>query len=141
MSDHSVPTSGEMIEAWHQYPLLKEQVATLEAELARRDERIAELWKRAQEAETQADEQGELAERAEVELARLREWGKQVHDALNGRPLPELPDEAPARIARLREALQGIDRALEERPTPFLAQKIRGLARAALNPLVALEPK
>lgn len=33
----------------------------------------------------------------------LEGWAQQVHDAIDGRPLPEHPDEAPARIARLRD--------------------------------------
>jgi hypothetical protein len=32
----------------------------------------------------------------------LRRWGQQIHDALDGRPLPEYPDDAPARIVALK---------------------------------------
>jgi hypothetical protein len=41
-------------------------------------------------------------DRIDAEVERLRAWGQQVHDALDGKPLPEHPDEAPARIERLR---------------------------------------
>ena len=41
-------------------------------------------------------------ERQVQEIAELRAWGQQVHDALDGRPLPKCPDEGPARIERMR---------------------------------------
>jgi hypothetical protein len=66
----------------------------------------------------------------EVRIAELERWGRQVHDALDGRPLPECSDEAPARIEavlarerRLREALDeairwigGWERPMKRRP-------------------------
>jgi hypothetical protein len=44
--------------------------------------------------------------RAEVE--RLQQWAQQIHDALDGRQLPEYPDEAPMRIKQLRAFVQKV---------------------------------
>lgn len=66
----------------------------------------AHIWERLYAANVNA---------LEAEVAQLRAWGQQVHDALDGKPLPELPDEAPARIAQLRAdnlRLRGLDESL-----------------------------
>jgi hypothetical protein len=47
-------------------------------------------------------------------LAEIQRWAHQVHDALDGRPLPEYPDEGPARIKGLKEQLEAAEVALRE---------------------------
>lgn len=52
-------------------------------------------------------------------LAEAGRWGQQVHDALDGQPLPEHPDEAPARIAALLADRDRYRDALRKAPMPF----------------------
>jgi hypothetical protein len=57
----------------------------------------------------------------------LQRWGEQIHDALDGRPLPEYPDHAPARIValkaerdRLAERVANFERYVEREIEPKL---------------------
>ena len=44
-------------------------------------------------------------ERQEERIQELEGWGRQIHDALDGKPLPSAPSQAAARISNLlREA-------------------------------------
>src|SRR6266576_340592 len=61
-----------------------------------------------------------------AEVQQLRQWGQQIHDALDGRPLPECPGEAPVRIEQLRAAI-GKLRGLSDMP---LAHRIADEALA-----------
>jgi hypothetical protein len=67
-----------------------------------------------------------------AENQRLRDWGQQVHDALDGRELPPHPDEAPARIQRLRDGWDRVDwyvRCLED-VQDGRGRVVRGLGEA-----------
>lgn len=51
----------------------------------------------------------------EQQVAALQQWGQQVHDALDGKPLPEHCDEAPARITALRQQVEELKAILRKR--------------------------
>jgi predicted nucleic acid-binding protein len=53
-------------------------------------------------------------EQAEGAQGELNQWAGWIHDALDGRPLPEYPDEAPKRIADLRARCKQAERERDE---------------------------
>jgi regulator of replication initiation timing len=73
------------------------------------------------------------------ENQQLRDWGQQVHDALDGRELPPYPDEAPARISavraenqQLRIELKDLDRRLHAHLSGAEIQQLRDALQALI---------
>lgn len=131
----------------HGYAHVSDHVRQLtgDYESADIDFTVGRLLRERQTAQQELAQEREKREQAERERDELQRWAHQIHDALDGRRLPEAPDEGPARVealkaevTRLQAALGDLqieyhDAVFHENDYPTCPDRFCRAARDALN--------